>query len=487
MRCKRLLSVARVLGLMLVVFGLTYLAPVAAAIVYGDGTGAHFLDGMIASLGLGGILWLATRRHRADLTPRDGFLLVFLGWILMAAMAAVPLLLALEGLSFTDAFFETMSGLTTTGATVLANLDTLPEAINLWRHTLHWLGGMGIIVLAVAILPLLGVGGRQLYRAEVPGPLKETRLTPRITETAKALWLVYAGITAACIAALKLAGMTWLDAVCHAFSTLSLGGFSTHDASVGHFDSVAIEIVITLFMLVAAMNFGTHFLALRHGTWNAYLRDSEAKTMLALILGSCAAIGAYLWLTATYPSFWTALRHATFNLVSIATTTGFASVDFEKWPMFAPLWMLFLSCVACSSGSTGGGIKMFRTITLFRHANREMLRSLHPSAVAAVRMNGTAVPGDVIYGVLAFIHVYTMTIVTLTLALVVSGLDFISALSAVVACVNNMGPGLNKVGPATTYAVLSDFQTWVLTAGMLLGRLELFTVMVLFTRAFWRK
>ncbi|MGB8432776.1 MAG: TrkH family potassium uptake protein [Burkholderiales bacterium] len=484
---QRILSIANVLGLMLFVFGLTYALPIATSLAYRDGTWIHFLDAMIINLALGTVLVLATRGRRAELGAPDGFLLVSVGWIAMAAVAAVPLMLALPGLSATDAFFEAMSGLTTTGATVLVNLDTLPAAINLWRHALQWFGGMGIILLAVAILPLLGVGGRQLYKAEVPGPNKDAKLTPRIAETAKALWLVYAAITLVCIVALRIAGMSWLDAVCHAFSAMSLGGFSTHDASVGFFDSIAIEAVLTVFMLVAAMNFATHYVALRRGAFKAYARDSEATTMLGLVLGSAGVIGAYLWFTGTYASFWTALRHATFNVVSIATDCGYASVDFDKWPLFAPLWMLFLSCVSCSSGSTGGGIKMFRTITLFRQAGREMARLVHPNSVAALRIGRTVIPNGVAYAVLAFLHIYTMTVLVLTLTLVASGLDFISALSAVIACINNMGPGLNKVGPATNYASLTDFQTWVLAAGMLLGRLELFTVIVLFTRGFWRR
>jgi trk/ktr system potassium uptake protein len=484
---QRIPSLAHVLGLMLFVFGLTYVLPIVTALIYRDGTWSHFLDAMIVNLALGGILFLATRRQKIELAPRDGFLLVTIGWISMAGVAAVPLMLALPGLSFTDAFFETLSGLTTTGATVLVNLDTLPAAINLWRHALQWFGGMGIILLAIAILPLLGVGGRQLYKAEVPGPLKDAKLTPRIAETAKSLWLVYAAITLACVVALRVAGMNWLDAVSHAFSALSLGGFSTHDASIGYFDSVAIEAVLTVFMLVAAINFATHFVALRRGSLKAYARDSEATTMLGLVLGSAGVVAAYLWLSGTYASFWTALRHATFNLVSIATDCGYASVDFDKWPLFAPLWMLFLSCIVCSSGSTGGGIKMFRTITLFRQAGREMTRLLHPSSVAALRIGRMVVPNGVAYAVLAFLHIYTMAILVLTLVLVASGLDFLSALSAVIACINNMGPGLNKVGPATNYAGLSDFQTWILGAGMLLGRLEIFTVMVLFSPGFWRK
>lgn len=484
---EKFLAVAHVLGLMLIVFGLTYVLPVLAALVYSDGTLVDFLLAMFATIGVGYLVWIGTRRFKADLKPRDGFLLVSLGWMLMAATATIPLLLVIPGLSFTDAFFETMSGLTTTGATVLVNLDTLPEAINLWRHALQWYGGMGIIVMAVAILPLLGVGGMQLYKAEAPGPLKDEKLTPRIAETAKWLWLVYAGITAACILALKAAGMSWFDAICHAFSAMALGGFSTHDASVGHFDSVAIEIVLIVFMLVAAMNFATHFLAARRRSLGVYAGDSEAIAMLALVLGSCLMIAAFLWWTGTYPSFWTALRHASFNLVSIATDCGYASVDFDKWPIFAPAWMLFLSCISCSRGSTGGGIKMFRTILMFRQAGREMVRLLHSQAIVPLRIGSMVVANNIVYAVLAFLVVYLMTIVVLTFALLASGLDATSSISAIIACINNMGPGLKEVGPAGNYQGLTDFQTWVCTAAMLLGRLELFTLLVIFTPAFWRK
>lgn len=484
---ERLLSVAHVLGLLLMVFGLTYLLPVLAALAYDDGTLPDFLLAMFASIGVGYLIWLGTRQFKADLQPRDGFLLVSLGWILMAATATVPLLLVIPGLSFTDAFFETMSGLTTTGATVLVNLDTLPEAINLWRHALQWYGGMGIIVMAVAILPLLGVGGMQLYKAETPGPLKDTKLTPRITETAKSLWAVYAGITAVCILLLKLAGMNWLDAISHAFAAMALGGFSTHDASVGYFNSPVIEFILIVFMLIAAVNFATHFIAVRQVSLKPYFRDSEAMTMLSVVLGSCVMIAAFLWWQGTYPTFWTALRHASFNLVSIATDCGFASVDFDKWPMFAPVWMLFLSCICCSSGSTGGGIKMFRTILMFRQAGREMRRLLHPQAISPVKIGDTVVPNNIVYAVLAFLTLYFISVIMLTFALMVTGLDPVSSISAVIACINNMGPGLNKVGPATNYAELSDMQTWVLAFAMLLGRLELFTLLVLFTPSFWRR
>jgi len=472
---------------MLVVFSATYLMPILASLIYDDGTLFDFLLAMVWTSAIGFLMWLMTRRYKGELSIRHGYLLVVTMWTAMPAFATLPLLLVIKDLSFTDAYFETMSGITTTGATVLSGLDNLPPAINIWRHELNWLGGMGIIVLAVAILPLLGIGGRQLFKAETPGPMKDSALTPRITETARNLWLVYLGITIACILSLKAVGMSWLDAICHAFATMGLGGFSTHDASVGYFNSPAIEFVLIIFMLLAAMNFATHFLVWREKNLKLYLRDAEAIATIALILTSCLGIAVFLWWEGTYPSFWTALRHASFNLVSIATDCGFASVDFNQWPMFAPMWMLFLSCIAVSSGSTGGGIKMVRTLILFKQAGREFLKLLHPTVVNPMKIGGSVVPNNIVFAVLGFIFLYFMTVATLTFVLLISGLDFISAFSAIIACINNAGPGLGVVGPASNYGVLTDFQTWVCTIAMLVGRLEIFTVLILFTPHFWRR
>jgi len=399
----------------------------------------------------------------------------------------LPLLFHIDTLGFTDAYFETVSGITTTGSTVLANLDKLPPSINFWRCELVWLGGMGLIVLAVAILPLLGVGGMQLYRAETPGPMKDNKLTPRITETAKGLWLVYSAITAACILCYHWAGMGWFDAVCHAFSTMGLGGFSTHDASFGFFDSVAIEAVAIAFMLIAGVNFATHFLAWRERSPCPYRADPEAGLFVLVTLGSCVLIALYLWLQGVYPEFLSALRFASFNVVSIATTTGFANTDYNLWPVFAPLWMLFLCCFVSSSGSTGGGIKMIRAQLLVKQGLREMVRLIHPSAQVPVKLGGQTIPNQIVFAVLAFMSVYGACVTAMTFLLLVSGLDFVSAFSAVIASINNTGPGLNQVGPATTYESLNDFQTWVCTIAMLLGRLELFTLLIIFTPAFWRR
>ncbi|HLP98222.1 MAG TPA: potassium transporter TrkG [Sideroxyarcus sp.] len=484
----RLFTVFHALGLLLVVFSIAYLLPAFTALLYGEHDVLwDFLLTMLWTFSAGALMWLVTRRFKGELSIRHGYLLVVTMWTAMPAFATLPLLLVLPGLSFTDAYFETMSGMTTTGATVLVGLDNLSPAINIWRHELNWLGGLGIIVLAVAVLPLLGIGGRQLFKAETPGPMKDTALTPRIAETARNLWIVYLVITLICIGALKWAGMNWLDAVCHAFSAMGLGGFSTHDASVGYFNSPLIEFVMIVFMLFAVVNFATHFLAWRGKSLKVYLADAEAVASLSLILGSCVGIALFLWWQNVYTDFWVALRHASFNLVSIATSSGYASVDYAQWPMFAPLWMMFLTAIAASSGSTGGGIKMIRSLVLVKQAGREFMKLLHPAVINPLKIGGHVIANNIVFAVLGFIFLYFMTLATLTFVLLISGMDFISALTAVLACVNNCGPGLGTVGPASNYQGLTDFQTWVCTFGMLVGRLEIFTVLILFTPAFWRR
>jgi trk system potassium uptake protein TrkH len=316
--------------------------------------------------------------------------------------------------------------------------------------------------------------------------MKDTKLTPRITETAKGLWRVYFLLTAACAIAYWIAGMTPMDAVIHAFTTIGLGGFSSHDASFGYWNSPVIEGVAVVFMLVASVNFATHFLAVRRRSFVPYARDPEAGMVVLALLGSAALIALFLLWQGVYESLPTALRFAVFNVVSVASTTGYANTDFALWPIFAPLWMLYLSCFATSSGSTGGGMKMIRALVLLKQSFREFTRIVHPRAVAPLRVAGNPVPNSLIFAVLAFMLVYGLTMVGMSLLLTATGLDFMTAFSAVTACINNMGPGLGQVGPSTTYAVLTDFQTWVCTAAMLLGRLELFTLLVVFTPGFWR-
>lgn len=483
---SRIAPVLNVLSKVVMLFSATFVLPLALSWLVADGAQRAYDSAIIVTFTAGALTWLFTRKSQRELQTRDGFLLVVLTWTSLPAFATLPLLIYLPHLSFTDAYFETVSGITTTGATILTGLDALPLSINLWRGLLVWFGGMGLIVLAVAILPLLGVGGMQIYKAETPGPMKNTKLTPRITETAKGLYLVYVGISVACGLSYWVAGMTPFDAIMHTFSTMGLGGFSSHDASFGYWNSPAIEAVTVVFMLVAGINFSTHFLAWRNRSVSAYRLDPEVRWFLTVTLGSALMIAVYLTVMHVYPTFLQALRYAVFNTVSIATTTGFANTDYNKWPIFAPLCMLLLSCFASCSGSTGGGMKMVRAQLLFRQGRRELTRLVHPAARLPVKLAGQVVPNNVIYAVLAFAFLYVFAIIIMTLLMALSGLEFITAFSAVVASINNTGPGLNQVGPASTYASLTDFQTWICTTAMLLGRLELLTVLVVFTRAFWR-
>jgi trk system potassium uptake protein TrkH len=482
-----LLAVAHLLGLMMAFFGLLYLLPIAWSLAVRDGAVIDFVAAGLINAFIGLAVATATRRFRRELKPRDGFLLVTLSWVLMSASATIPLMIALPDLTFTDAYFEAMSGLTTTGSTILNHLDALPQSINLWRHMLHWVGGIGIIVLVVAVLPLLGVGGMQLYKAETPGPVKDEKLTPRITETAKALWFTYLAITVIGIIALRVAGMSWFDAICHCFSAIALGGFSTHDVSVGYFESFAVELVLIVIMVVAALNFSRHFLAFRNLSFAPYKTDSEGKAVLIVLGCSVVLVSILLWIDGTYPNTMEGLRHSMFNVVSIATTTGFVTEDYEKWPAFLPVWLLFLSCITCSTGSTGGGLKMFRTLLLVRQARRELKLLVHPSAIIPIRIGGRAIPERVVYSVLAFIFLYFGTVLVLTFAQLATGLDLVSSFSSVVGSINNLGPGLGAVGPSTNFSSLTDAQTWICTIAMLIGRLEIFSVLVLFTATFWRK
>ncbi|MBA2483317.1 MAG: TrkH family potassium uptake protein [Nitrosomonas sp.] len=484
---SRFFAVANVLGKMILVFGFTMLAPLCFSLWTNDGAQSAFYETILITTGFGMILWLATRRFRREMQIRDGFMLVVLVWSVLPAFAMLPLLFVLPELSLSMAYFEATSGLTATGGTVLTGLDVLPTSINLWRGQMVWLGGMGLIVLAVAILPLLGVGGRQILKAETPGPMKENKLTPRIAETAKGLWLVYVSLTITCVIAYWLAGMTLFDSVMHAFTTLGLGGFSSHDASYGYWDSPLIELVAIIFMLIAGINFATHFLAWRAKSLLSYFRDPEAGLFMLVLLTSCLGVAFYLWFADIYADPLVALRYASFNVISIATTTGYSNTDYSLWPIFAPLLMLFLSGFCSSSGSTGGGIKMIRARILYQQLFREMITIMHPKSISPVKLGGSVVSNKIIFAVLVFLFVYATSIVMMTLILTISGLDIVTAFSAAIACINNLGPGLGQIGPATTYASMTDFQTWICSFAMLLGRLEFFTLLVILTPAFWRK
>ncbi len=481
------LAVIRVFALVLLVFAFSMLVPAAVSLFQHDPAAGAFQRGCLVTLAAAGLLWGLTRRHTEELRVRDGFLLVSMVWVLVPAFAAIPLMDFLTGMSFTDAYFEAVSGLTTTGATVIEGLDTLPYSINLWRTLLVFLGGMGLIVLAVAILPLLGVGGRQLFSAESPGPIKETKLTPRMAQTAKGLWLIYTALAISCTLGYVWAGMDWGDAVLHMFSTLGLGGFSSHDASYAFFNSPRVELVAIVFMTLAGMNFATHFMAVRRRSLVFYWADPEIRWYVGVMYASVLGIAVYLWQTGTYADFGTALRFSAFNVVSIATTTGFANTDYAQWPFFAPLWMLFLCSFVTCAGSTGGGIKMMRAIIVFRQVMREVVHTVHPNAVRTVKLADAPLPNRIIFAVLAFSFAYMAIIVSLTLLMVFAGTDIVTGFSAVVASFNNTGPGLGQVGPSTTFKSLSDFQTWICTVAMLLGRLEVFTLLVVLTPTFWRK
>ena len=483
--------VLAVLGMIVTVFGLTMAVPLGVAWAHGDAALDAFTLPMAGTVAAGGLLWFATRLRRRELQPRDGVLLVVLTWTVLPLFASVPLMAYFAGtpvpMSFTDAYFEAVSGLTTTGGTVLVGLDALPPSINVWRTFLQWLGGMGILVLAVAILPLLGVGGSQLFKAEAAGPMKDTKLTPRITETAKGLWSVYCVLSLLCLLAYRACGMSWYDAWVHMFTTVSLGGLSSYDASFGHFDSPLIEWVCIAFMLVAACNFAMYFVALRKRSWRRLWSDTESRGTVGLLLVASLLVAVLLWFKGTYEDPLQALRMAFFNVISIATTTGYANTDYAQWPIFAPVLMLMLSGLSTSAGSTGAGIKMVRVIILLKQARREMSRLVHPRAVNPVKLGTATVDSNTIFAVLGFMLVYGATIIGLTMVLLATDLDVVTAFTAVVASVNNMGPGLGSVGPSGNFAGLTDFQTWVCTLAMLLGRLEMLSFMVLLTPSFWRK
>lgn len=484
---SQILPVVHILSKVLMLFSAAFLLPLAISLGLKDGAHRAYDEAIVVTFLSGLVLWIFSRRGKRELHIRDGFLLVVLIWTILPLFSAIPLLSYMPELGFTDAYFEAVSGLTATGATVLSGLDSLPPSINIWRTQMHWIGGMGVIVLVVAVLPMLGVGGRQLFKAETPTPMKESKLTPRMAETAKGLWLVYAIITVFCILALWAGGMGWVDALVHAFSVMSLGGMSSHDASLGHFDSVTLEIIVMVFALIAGISFSTHFMAFRMRNLLAYRFDTEIRWYFGVLGASILGLTFYLLYKGIYLDFPEALRYAAFNTISIATTLGFSTTDFNVWPYFAPLFMLFLSSFIASSGSTGGGIKMLRAMLLYKQVYRELIKLIHPSAEIHTKIGRQSVPNKIIYAVLAFLFIYVASIIILSFILSASGLDVFTAFTAVVAMVNNTGPGLGQVGPASTYAVLTDFQTWVCSFAMLLGRLEFFTLLVVLTPVFWRK
>ncbi len=479
-------AVQRILGILLMLFSVTMLPAAAVGWGYGDGEVQPFLAAFALLLVAGSVIWLPVRHSRQELRVRDGFLVVVLFWTVLGLSGALPFVLSESPvMSVTDAVFESVSGLTTTGATVIVGLDDLPHSILFYRQQLQWLGGMGIIVLAVAVLPMLGIGGMQLYRAETPGPMKDSKLTPRITETAKALWYIYLGLTILCGVAYWGAGMGPFDAVGHAFTTVAIGGFSTHDASMGYFGSTTIEMIAVVFMLLAGVNFALHFVAWRGKDPRIYLRDAEFRFYIAVLAAVTLTVTVVLFYTDTYIYWDDAFTKGLFQAVSIGTTTGFTTAEFYYWPGFLEILLLFASFIGGCAGSTGGGIKVIRVLLLIKQGLREIQRLIHPSAQIPIRVGDKIIPHRVFDAVWGFFALYVASFIVMYLALSLTGLDLITAFSAVGACINNLGPGLARVGPH--YADLNDAAKWILCFAMLLGRLEIFTLLVLLTPGFWLK
>ncbi|HLU06824.1 MAG TPA: TrkH family potassium uptake protein [Woeseiaceae bacterium] len=476
----------RILGLLLMLFSLTMLTPLIFSFIYQGEAWLSFIKAFAVTLSVGFLLWLPVRNNRKELRLRDGFVVVASFWIVLGLFGALPFYLSERpAMTLTDAVFESMSGLTTTGATVLTGLDGLPKSILFYRQQLQWLGGMGIIVLAVAILPMLGVGGMQLYRAEMPGPVKDTKLTPRVAETAKALWYVYLAFTALCVIGYKATGMNWFDSLCHAFSTVAIGGFSTHDLNFAHYNSAAVDAVAVIFMFMAGINFSLHFFGWRHLTIRHYFENPEFRAyVVILVTVSTIVIASLLW-TGTYGDPGANFINGLFQAVSIATTTGFTTADFSSWPGALPVLLIFASFIGGCAASTAGGIKVIRWLLIYKQGVREIVRLVHPSAELPVKLGKQAVPVRVVDAVWGFFSVYMIVFGVMMLAMLTTGLDQVTAFSAVAASLNNLGPGLGDA--AGGFMTVNDGAKWIAVAGMLLGRLEIFTLLVLVTPTFWRR
>jgi trk system potassium uptake protein TrkH len=480
-------AVQRILGVLLSLFSLSMLPPIGVSILYSDGEWHVFLLAFVVLALLGALVWWPVRRDRRELRLRDGFLVVALFWIVLGLAGAVPLFLSSQPVvSVTDAAFESVSGLTTTGATILTGLDSLPKSILYYRQQLQWLGGIGIVVLAVALLPMLGVGGMQLYRAETPGPSKESnKITPRIAQTAKALWVIYLGLTIVCALAYWLAGMTPFDAIAHSFSTVATAGFSTHDSSLAHFDNRLIEVVAVVFMFIGGINFSLHFLAWRRLHLKNYFADEEFRSFVVGLTLLVVATWLYLWASGYYASADEAFFKGLFQVVSAHTTTGFTTADFALWPGLLPVLLLFTTFVGGCANSTSGGMKVIRWLLIGKQGAREVRRLIHPSAEFPVRIGGRPVPWRVVDAVWGFFAVYVIVYVVMMMMMLAAGHDQVTAFSAVAATLNNLGPGLG--GVSSNFASLDNASKWVCIVAMLLGRLEIFTLLVLVTPGFWRR
>jgi len=474
----------RILGTLLMIFSLAQIFPGFLAYFFGEQEIVYsFISAGFVTFLIGCFLFFLSSEKNGDLRTKDGFIITIFFWTVLGFFGSIPFYLTnLEGVSYIDSLFESISGLTTTGATVLVGLDEMPRSLLFYRQLLQWLGGMGIIVLAVAVLPLLGVGGMQLYKAETPGPLKDSKLTPRITETAKALWFVYVLMTISCSFLYKFYGMSWFDAVCHAFSTISIGGFSTHDDNFAFFENSSLRWTAIIFMVISGVNFALHYLAWTKKRLFHYFYDSEVKLYLSLL--TTTAIITYLTLYFSNNIYDEMIVDSVFQAVSIGTTTGFLTSNYSNWPLFVPIMLLIAAFIGACAGSTGGGIKVIRALILIRQGSSEITKLIHPNAVVTIKFGRKSLDPRVSESVWGFFAVYVATFLILLMFLLSQSNDFLTAFSAVGATLNNLGPGLGAV--SENYKDITDGSKLALCAAMLLGRLEIFTLLLLFTPAFWR-
>lgn len=476
--------IIRIVSFFAMGFALTLLIPIGISLWYQDGELQHFETAMLLIFFSGLLVWLLFGRRQSDvLAAREGFLIVALFWTGISFLAALPLYLGAH-MNPVNALFEAVSAFTTTGATVLSGLDNLPPSLLFYRQLLQWLGGMGLVVLGVAILPMIGVGGMQIYKAETPGPMKDEKLTPRLVQTARILWVIYLGLTILCALAYWLAGMTPFDAIAHSLSTVSTGGFSTHDASMGYFNSTAIESVAVVFMLMGAINFSVHFYVLRKRNPLIYFRDTEARSFILFVILMVIVVSILLRVNGEYQSIPPSLHNAIFEVVSVVTSTGFGTVDFSHWHEVLGVLLIFISFIGGCGGSTAGGMKVMRILILLQQGKREILKLIHPRSVIPIRIGGRILNHRTTYAVWGFFSAYVGIFVILMLMMMLTGLDQVTAFSAVATCMNNLGPGLGDV--ATNFSSISDGAKIISVFAMLVGRLEMFTILVLLSPAFWR-
>ncbi len=473
-------AISNLFGILLMLFSLSFIVPISISLLYSDSSLNTFLITFLLVLSVGFVFWFTSKNHKQELSSNDGFIIITLFWLVLAIAGSLPFYLS--GMSVVDSFFESMSGITTTGATVITNIDGLDKSLLMYRQLLQWMGGMGLIVLAIAVMPILGIGGGQIYKTEIPGAMSDQKLTPRITETAKALWTIYFGLTVLCALMYWIAGMNGFDAIAHSLSTVSIGGFSTHDDSIGFFNSFGIELVCIIFMIISASSFALHYGAIFRGRALRYFYDPEFRFFISIILLVFAASSLILFFN---PGSSESQRSVLFQAVSIVSTTGFTTTDYSLWPSVIGFLLLIGAFIGGCSGSVGGGIKSWRILIMLNHAHKQLIKIIHPRAVVSVKIGSKVVDGSVAESVWGFFSIYVISFMLLLFALLATGLDFTSAFSAIGACLNNLGPGLGEV--SANYSSVTSAGKGILAFGMILGRLEIFTVLVLFMPMFWRR